>query len=227
MIADFENALPSFIKLAYLPNFGMVRLRLTAMGNGSVKKEIDEQFKTLQQLTAAYLVSITDEPMEEILGKLLLAKNKTIGTAESCTGGLIAHLITSISGSSTYFKGSVVSYANEIKKKVLNVEENILQTYGAVSEQTVLQMLKGLLLTMNTDYGLAVSGIMGRLAVSGIMGPDGGSSLKPVGTVWIAVGNNEKQMVQKFHFRFNRQKNTQLTAVNAMNMMRKFIMDNV
>jgi len=216
MIIDFENALPANIKLAYLPNYGMVRLRLTGTGAASVEKEIDERFLTLQHLTKEYLVTNTDEPMEAVLGKLLLSKNKTISTAESCTGGLIAHLLTTIPGSSAYFNGSVVSYSNQIKINILGVEEAILTENGAVSEQTVLQMVNGVLKLMDTDYALAVSGIMG---------PDGGSDEKPVGTVWIAVGNRIKQVAQKFHFRFDRQRNTQLTAINAMNLMRKFILE--
>ncbi|MFT3980940.1 MAG: competence/damage-inducible protein A [Ferruginibacter sp.] len=215
MIIDFENALPPNIRLAYLPNYGMVRLRLTAAGDAGTEALIDEKFATLQELTRDYLVTNTDEPMESVVGKLLLSGNKTISTAESCTGGLIAHLLTSISGSSAYFKGSVVSYANEIKTHVLGVEEKTLAEEGAVSEAIVLQMVKGVLKVMDTDYALAVSGIMG---------PQGGSEDKPVGTVWIAAGNREKQLAQKFHFRFDRQRNTQLTAVNALNLVRKFIL---
>ncbi len=216
LIQDFETALPPHIKLAYLPNYGMVRLRLTAQGNENADNLIDEHFNELQILVKDYLVSNTDEPMEAIVGKLLLARNKTISTAESCTGGLIAHMLTSIPGSSAYFQGSVVSYSNEIKAKLLGVSETDLKQHGAVSEPVVLQMVKGVIENMSTDYALAVSGIMG---------PDGGSEEKPVGTVWVAVGNKEKQVAQKFHFRFNRQRNTQLTAVNALNMMRQFILN--
>src|SRR6218665_1794377 len=214
LIEDFENSLPASIKLAYLPNYGMVRLRLSASSNNSaIEKELDDFFVTLQELTARYLVSNVDEPLEETLGKLLLARQQSISTAESCTGGLIAHLLTSIPGSSAYFKGGIVSYANEIKTKLLDVPETVLEEQGAVSEAVVLQMVKAALQQMDTHYALAVSGIMG---------PDGGSAEKPVGTVWIAVGNRQKQIAQKFHFRFNRQRNTQLTAINALNMMRKF-----
>jgi nicotinamide-nucleotide amidase len=217
MIQVYEEALPAEIKLAYLPNYGMVRLRLTANGTAreQTEKMIDEQFKQLQVLVQEYLVTSEDEPMEKVLGKLLLTKNKTLATAESCTGGYIAHLITSLPGSSAFYDGSVVSYANKVKTGVLGVKENTLEQEGAVSEAVVTEMVKGALQTIKTDYAIAVSGIMG---------PDGGSEDKPVGTVWIAVGNGQEQKARKFHFRFNRQRNIQLTAVNALNMMREFIL---
>jgi nicotinamide-nucleotide amidase len=217
MIQEYEEALPAGIKLAYLPNYGMVRLRLTANGTApeQTEKIIDDQFKQLQVLVQEYLVTSEDEPMEKVLGKLLLTKNKTLATAESCTGGYIAHLITSLPGSSAFYDGSVVSYANKVKTGVLGVKENTLEQAGAVSEAVVKEMVKGALQTIKSGYAIAVSGIMG---------PDGGSEDKPVGTVWIAVGNMQEQRARKFHFRFNRQRNIQLTAVNALNMMREFIL---
>jgi len=218
LIQNFEEALPSNIKLAYLPNYGMVRLRLTAHGtdNGETDKLVNEQFEQLQQLVKEFMVTNEDIPMEKVLGKLLLQKNKTVATAESCTGGYVAHLITSISGSSAFYKGSIVSYDNEVKTDLLKVSENMLKENGAVSEPVVIQMVKGVLQNIHTNYAIAVSGIMG---------PEGGTTDKPVGTVWIAVGNNQKQVAQKLHFRFNRQRNIQLTALNALNMMRKFVLE--
>ena len=218
LIQNFEEALPSNIKLAYLPNYGMVRLRLTAHGtdNGETDNLVNEQFEQLQQLVKEFMVTNEDVPMEKVLGKLLLQKNKTVATAESCTGGYIAHLITSISGSSAFYKGSIVSYDNEVKTGLLKVSENMLKENGAVSEPVVIQMVKGVLQNIHTNYAIAVSGIMG---------PEGGTTDKPVGTVWIAVGNNQKQVAQKLHFRFNRQRNIQLTALNALNMMRKFVLE--
>ena len=217
MIQDFEEALPSNIKLAYLPNYGMVRLRLTATGinNKETENLIQQQFNKLQELVKEFLVTNEDIPMEKILGNLLLQKNKTLATAESCTGGYIAHLITLIPGSSSFYKGTIVSYDNAVKTSLLKVPEDMLAQNGAVSEPVVVQMVKGILQNIPTDYAIAVSGIMG---------PDGGSANKPVGTVWIAVGNAQKQLTQQLHFRFNRQRNIQLTAVNAMNLMRKFIL---
>ncbi len=218
LIQDYEEALPANIKLAYLPNYGMVRLRLTASGanDAETKTLINTKFEELQIRVKDFLVTNEDEPMEKVLGKLLLQKNKTIATAESCTGGYIAHLITGIAGSSAYFEGGVISYSYAIKESLLGVSHKILQDSGAVSEPVVLQMVRGALQNFKTDYAIAVSGIMG---------PAGGTEDKPVGTVWIAVGNNEKQIAQIFHFRFNRQRNIQLTAVNALNMMRAFILE--
>jgi nicotinamide-nucleotide amidase len=153
--------------------------------------------------------------MQEVVGKILLQKNKTISTAESCTGGAIASLITSVAGSSAYFEGSIVSYSNRIKQNLLGVKKETLDAHGAVSEETVREMLSGVLDKMKTDYGIAVSGIMG---------PGGGTDEKPVGTVWIAVGNKETQLVQKIKQRFGRAKNIEVTSVMALNMMRKMLM---
>jgi len=216
-IKEFETALPTQIKLAYLPNYGMVRLRLTSVGFDriAVEKEIQEYFETLQQLVKDYLVTDLDEPMEKVTGKLLIARNKTVSTAESCTGGYIAHLLTTIPGSSAFYVGSVVSYSYKAKEDLLNVSKSVLETKGAVSEDVVIQMAKGALASIQSDY---------VIAVSGIMGPDGGLPDKPVGTVWIAVGNKNNIEAQKLYFRFDRERNTQLTATNALNMLRKFIL---
>jgi nicotinamide-nucleotide amidase len=217
VIKDFEAVLPSHIKLAYLPNYGMVRLRLTTSGydKEATEKEITSQFETLKSLTKEYLVTDEDEPLEKVVGKILSARNETMGTAESCTGGYIAHLITSHPGSSKYFKGSVVSYDNEVKENVLHVADQTLETVGAVSEETVKEMLSGALDILKTNYAIAVSGIMG---------PDGGSAEKPVGTVWIAVGNTTKQQTLKLNLRFDRMRNIQITSQNALNLLRKFIL---
>jgi nicotinamide-nucleotide amidase len=218
IIADFEKQLPEEIRLAYLPNYGMVRLRLTTLGfdKEATQKIIDEQFDQLKSLVKKYMVTDKDETMQEVLGKLLLKNNKTISTAESCTGGMIASLLTSITGSSGYYNGSIVSYSCEIKETLLHVKKDTLNNYGAVSEQTVIEMLDGLLNKLNTDYGIAVSGIMG---------PGGGTPEKPVGTVWIAVGNKEKYVTQKIQQRFERAKNIEVTSVMALNIMRKFILE--
>lgn len=217
LIKDFETSLPEDINLAYLPNYGMVKLRLTARGDELEKVEelIQPYFEELQKLTKEYLVTNEDEGLEVVIGKLLKAKNKTMGTAESCTGGYIAHLVTSVPGSSAYFKGTVVSYANEIKEEVLGVKEETLLSVGAVSEETAVEMVNGALKILNTDYAIAVTGIMG---------PDGGSEEKPVGTVWIAIGNKTKTETHKLNLRFDRQRNISLTAVNALNLLRKFIL---
>jgi nicotinamide-nucleotide amidase len=218
IIADFEKNLAEEIRLAYLPNYGMVRLRLTTSGfdKEATEKIIDEQFTQLKSLVKKYMVTDKDETMQQVLGKLLLQNNKTISTAESCTGGTIASLLTSVPGSSKYYKGSIVSYSNEIKEWVLHVKKETLNQFGAVSEETVIEMLRGVLNQLHTDYGIAVSGIMG---------PDGGTDEKPVGTVWIAVGNKEKYVTQKFQQRFERAKNIEVTSIMALNIMRKFIVE--
>ncbi len=219
LIQDFEEALPPQIKLAYLPNYGMVRLRLTSSGfeKIQIEKDIETQFAQLQLLVKDYLVTNVDEPMERVVGKLLLQKNKTMCTAESCTGGYIAHLLTSIPGSSEFYDGSVVSYSYGAKEDLLNVNHQTLLTKGAVSEEVVTEMAKGALQNIKSNY---------VIAVSGIMGPGGGLPEKPVGTAWIAVGSKEKIEAQKVFFRFDRARNIQLTAVTALNLLRQFIMEN-
>ncbi|MGC4099864.1 CinA family nicotinamide mononucleotide deamidase-related protein [Ferruginibacter sp.] len=218
LIQDFEKALPAHIKLAYLPNYGMVRLRLSSSGfdKEAIENEIELQFAQLQLQVAAYLVTNVDEPMEEVVGKLLLSKNKTMCTAESCTGGYIAHLLTSIPGSSAFYDGSVVSYSYGAKEDLLNVDHQVLLNKGAVSEEVVTAMAKGALQNIKSDF---------VIAVSGIMGPGGGMSEKPVGTVWVAIGSKEKIETQKLFFRFDRMRNIQLTAVTTLNLLRKFILE--
>jgi nicotinamide-nucleotide amidase len=217
-IKYFEDQLPKDIRLAYLPNYGMVRLRLSTSGFDKIKTEnaIKTQFTALKALVKEYMVADEDESMQQVVGKILLQNKKTIATAESCTGGAVASLITSVPGSSAYFKGSIVSYSNDIKQDLLGVKKQTLDAYGAVSEETAREMLSGILDKMKTDYGIAVTGIMG---------PGGGSDEKPVGTVWIAVGNTKKQMVQKLKQRFARAKNIEVTSVMALDMMRKFLVN--
>lgn len=217
LIRDFEESLPSHIKLAYLPNYGMVRLRLTSTGFDKQKteNEVQQLFETLQSLVKEYMVTNEDEPLEKVVGKLLLSKGRTMCTAESCSGGYIAHLMTSIPGSSRFYDGSVVSYSYQAKEDLLQVDKNTLESLGAVSEEIVIQMAKGALKNIKSNY---------TIAVSGIMGPDGGTPDKPAGTVWVAVGNKEKIETRKLYFRFDRTRNIQLTAVNALNLLRKFIL---
>jgi nicotinamide-nucleotide amidase len=216
IIKDFEESLPAFLKLAYLPGNGMIRLRLTGSGDkAKIENELHNQFVHLKQLVKDYMVVDEDITMEILIGRILKECNKTVTTAESCTGGYIAYLITSVPGSSVYFMGSVVSYDNNVKKNILGVREDILQTVGAVSEETVIQMVKGVLRIMQTDYAIAVSGIMG---------PDGGTPDKPVGTVWIAAGDDQSVETKKMHFRFDRNKNIELTSINALNLLRLFIL---
>jgi nicotinamide-nucleotide amidase len=215
-IADFENNLPSHIKLAYLPAYGMVRLRLTSKGSDRnlIETELNNLFNQLKSLVKKWMVAEEDISLPEAVIRLLKSTKKTLSTAESCTGGNIAHLITSIPGSSAVYNGSVVSYANEAKKDLLSVKEKTLQQFGAVSEQTVTEMVNGALKELKTDYAIATSGIMG---------PDGGTPEKPVGAVWIAVGNTKKIIALQHSFRFDRERNIELTTHNALTMLFRFV----
>ncbi|MEO6314585.1 MAG: CinA family nicotinamide mononucleotide deamidase-related protein [Chitinophagaceae bacterium] len=217
-IKHFEEGLPENIRLAYLPNYGMVRLRLTGTGTEApiITSQVAAAFEALKKLLPDVLVTDKDEPMEKVVAGLLLARKKTMATAESCTGGYIAHRITVNAGSSEYFKGSVVSYANEVKETLLGVPHTYFNTVGAVSEEVVTDMVKGVLKQIKADYAIAVSGIMG---------PGGATAEKPVGMVWVAVGNKDKISTQLFNFRFDRARNIEITTMNALNLLRKFIID--
>lgn len=216
LIQPVETNLPENIKLAYLPNNTMVRLRLTGFGEEeTIEKDLDAYFSDLQQLTAPYLVATEDITIADCVGKLLKEGGYTVSTAESCTGGHIAHLLTKKAGASAYFSGSVVSYANSIKENVLHVASETLLQEGAVSEETVIQMAENCRKLMGTDFSIAVSGIMG---------PDGGSAEKPVGTVWIAVCGKKGLETKKLNLRYDRERNIEITAVNALNLLRLFIL---
>lgn len=213
-IGPWEDALPPFIKLAYLPQPGMVRLRLTATGTDkdllhlAIQKAVEE----LMPLAGNYIFGYDHDTMESVVGRLLREKGKTLSTAESCTGGNIAQLITSVSGSSDYFKGSVVAYSNEIKESVLGVPHQTLLDHGAVSEQTVVAMAEGIKKRFETDYAIAVSGIAG---------PGGGTDEKPVGTIWIAVATPEQTLAKKFLFGDHRGRNIRKASLAALNLLRK------
>lgn len=219
LVQDLEEALPEYIRLAYLPNSGIVRLRLTATGFDKeiLEKEMERYFHLFRERVQPHLVVDEDIQMEQVVGRLLQTAGKTLATAESCTGGYIAHLLTSHAGSSAYFTGSVVSYANRIKEELLHVQASTLEEKGAVSEETVLQMARSVQQLMNTDYAIAVSGIMG---------PDGGTETKPVGMVWIAVADRQNVQAKVFYFRYDRSRNIELTATNALNLLRIFILEN-
>lgn len=219
-ISDFESALPAHVKLAYLPNYGMVRLRLTGHGaaQAALEKEVDGLFSTLKSRVKDYLVASEDLPIEAAIGKLLRERGQTVSTAESCTGGYISHLLTTVPGSSDYFMGSVIAYDNSIKSGILNVDQQTLHTHGAVSGETVAEMAKNAAKLMNTDYSLAVSGIMG---------PSGGTAEKPVGLVWVAAARKDGAVKTAYYnFRFDRRRNIEMTATTALNFLRKFILEN-
>ena len=220
MIANFENALPNHIKLAYLPNFGMVRLRLTGTSNDekTLISSIDEAFNELKLQVAEYLVTDKDESMEVVVGSLLKANNQTVATAESCTGGFIGHLLSKHAGSSQFYTGGIISYDNRIKTEFLDVSDEILHTVGAVSKEAVEQMAVAVRAKMNTDYGVSVSGIMG---------PSGQTDEKPLGMVWIGVANKEKVYSKVFYLRFDRSRNIEVTATQAINLLRLLIINKI
>lgn len=213
-ISNWEDNLPSEIKLAYLPSPGRVRLRLSAFGENEIElgsilqTEVDKLTALIPDLVYGY----DGDTIESVVGNLLRNQGKTVSTAESCTGGLIAHKLTSISGSSDYFLGSIVSYANEVKTESLGVSKSSLTEFGAVSEQVVTQMAEGVRQRMKTDYSIAISGIAG---------PTGGTEEKPVGTVWIAIASFNGVQTQKFLFGQNRQRNIEISTNTALNFLRK------
>ncbi len=217
-LVAFEAALPSHIKLAYLPNYSFVRLRLTATADDQLFliNEINQYHEQLQALVNDIMVTNQDETIEQVVANLLLRHHKTVATAESCTGGYIAHCLTAMAGSSAYYNGSVVAYAYQAKEDLLQVDHTELTSKGAVSQEVVTQMAKGALLQLHTDYAIATSGIMG---------PAGGTPDKPVGTVCIAVAHANKVVSHKFQFRWNRKKNIELAALNALDMLRKLIIE--
>ncbi len=219
LIQLFELALPAHIKLAYLPNFGMVRLRLSGWSSNesALQNELNTLFSSLKELVQEYLIIDEDLPIEVAIGNLLKARNQTVSTAESCTGGFIAHMLSIHPGSSAFFIGSIISYANIIKEMMLDVSHETLTTVGAVSEEAVIKMAQSVRKSMNTHYSIAVSGIMG---------PGGATNEKPVGLVWIAVASAHKVVAKSFNFRFDRRRNIELTTTNALNMLRGIIVDN-
>lgn len=217
-IEDIENKLPEHIKLAYLPQPGIVRLRLSASGSDKnmMEKDVQHYCDQIVQRVPELVFGYDDILMEEVVGQQLVAKAKTVSTAESCTGGYLAHLITSIAGSSAYFKGSIVSYANEIKVAELGVDNEMLEKYGAVSQGVIEQMAVGGREKMQTDF---------CLATSGIAGPDGGTEEKPVGTVWIALAGENGVKSKLLHLGEHRGRNIRRSALSALNMLRLELLD--
>lgn len=211
-LEGFEANLPRGISLAYLPKGGTIRLRLTAKGadRNKVTDMLDKQTELLLASVKDYFMGFECDNIAETLGERLSENGKTVATAESCTGGNIAHLITLVAGSSRYYKGSVVSYANEVKEKVLGVRAGDLQQYGAVSEEVVKQMAEGVKKLLKTDYAIATSGIAG---------PSGGSDEKPVGTVWIAVAGERGCVAEKFLFNTTRDNFIERTSNQAILML--------
>ena len=215
-LTDWENQLPECIKLAYLPKSGIVRLRLTGRGNNEddIRNIVLREGTKLYDILGENVLDENDIPLEEIIGKLLKEQKLTLSTAESCTGGNIAARITSVPGCSAYFKGSVVAYSNEVKNELLQVSEDALNRYGAVSEEVVKEMVKGAMNSLKTDCAVAVSGIAG---------PDGGTAEKPVGTVWIAAAYGKTIQTLKQSVDFGRELNIERATNNALLLLQEIL----
>ena len=219
ILADFETGLPASIKLAYLPSSGVIKLRLTGTGKdkGSLEEIVNEQVRKLYKTIPYLIYAENEESLEDVIGKLLVAKKSSLSTAESCTGGEIAHLLTSIPGSSGYYRGSVIAYDNSVKRQLLEVKEESLIKYGAVSEEVVREMAAGARVLFNTDYSVATSGIAG---------PDGGTDTKPVGTFWMAVASEKGIVAEKRVFGSDRITNIKRFSLAALNLLRVQIIRN-
>lgn len=216
ILTDFEKGLPPNIKLAYLPSSGVIKLRLTGKGENHkmLTEQISGQVEILYKTIPEFIYGEDEDPLEKVIGNLLKGKKQTVCTAESCTGGEIAHLITGIPGCSVYYKGSVIAYSNSVKSTVLNVPEEIIERHGAVSEEVVKYMAEQTRKLLQSDY---------CIATSGIAGPDGGSEHKPVGTLWMAVSSERGTIAEKRVFGTERQTNIKRFSLAALNMLRKQI----
>jgi len=215
-IADWENELPEFVSLAYLPNSGIIKLRLSGLSDDILGLEfsMNQQVDKLSQLLGNAIVATEDIPIEQLVGNILTGQGKMVATAESCTGGNIARSFTSIPGSSGFFKGSLVAYSNDLKTDILQVSKADLEINGAVSRQVVEQMAQGARKLLKSDVAIATSGIAG---------PTGGTKEKPVGTVWIAVCSEDTMISREFHFGSLRDQNI-LRATQASLLMLKEIL---
>jgi len=221
MIEDIEDQLPEHISLAYLPRPGIVRLRLSARGQemDKLQAEVEKEVKKIEAVLGYKTVfAYDDQAIEEALAGILKDSGITIATAESCTGGNIAHLITSVPGSSAYFSGSIISYSNRAKKELLAVKESDIDEYGAVSEAVVRQMAEGAKKALQTDYAVSTSGIAG---------PDGGTDDKPVGATWIAVSGPHKTIAVLHQFGEHRGRNITRASLTAINMLRVMILEDL
>ncbi len=215
-IADWENALPAHLHLAYLPKDGIIRLRLSGSSTDRerLEAEIDAQIDALIPLLGDYLLATKDLPIEVLVGNLLKEKRQTVGSAESCTGGKIAEALNRHAGSSAFYLGSIVAYDNNVKEKVLNVHKEALDRYGAVSEVVVRQMAEGARSVLGTDYALATSGIAG---------PDGGTEEKPVGTVWMALATPTETIARCLQLGKLRDQITNRATIQALIMLLRYL----
>ena len=216
-LEQWEDALPENIKLAYLPSPMAVRLRLSAIGNNEnvLRELVEAEIEKLQKIIPDQIYGFNNETMAEVIGRILKLNGKTLAVAESCTGGYISHLITSLPGCSAFYNGSVTAYSNLIKENILRVNPEIILKFGAVSEQVAKEMAVGVRKVFNSDFALATTGIAG---------PDGGTEEKPVGTVWIAVASENDVIAQKFIFGDNRERNISRSSQTALQILRRFLL---
>ncbi|MFN5170798.1 MAG: competence/damage-inducible protein A [Cyclobacteriaceae bacterium] len=213
-IKNWEEHLPPHIKLAYLPGLGEVKLRLTGTGKSKEEliRETDQLAEQLKPLAGEYIYGYGADPLEVVIGRMLRANNLTLSIAESCTGGYLSHLITSVPGSSEYFLGSMIPYAYEIKKWQLGVKPEVLEKHGAVSEPTIIEMANIVRAKFNTDIGVATSGIAG---------PGGATPEKPVGLVWIAYSDKHKTVTRKLQISTDRMINIRMASMAVLNLIRQ------
>jgi len=211
-VKDWEDSLTAEgIKLAYLPSPGIVKMRLSAFGTDDLEGKVMRKAEELQAIIPELVYGVNDEGLEEVVGRLLSEKKKKVSTAESCTGGYIAHLFTSVPGSSEYYQGSFCTYSYKSKSEILGVDPQLIVDQGAVSREVVDAMARGLFNRFDTDY---------VIAVSGIAGPGGGTEDKPVGTVWMTVGTKDNLKTRVMMFGRNRMYNIRMTALHALNELR-------
>ncbi len=215
-IEDIEDQLPPHLSLAYLPGLGRVRVRISGASENeaALKKEIDDISDKIVDRFGHYVFGFDEDSLAKKVGRQLMDKGYMLGLAESCTGGSVAKLITSVPGSSKYFQGSVVSYSYDLKESLLQVQKDTLLNTGAVSEETVLEMVRGAIKLLNVDVAVSISGIAG---------PGGGTPDKPVGTVWLCVGDKDKQFTKKLSLSKDREKNVEYSSNAALNMLRLFL----
>ncbi|TKG92984.1 competence/damage-inducible protein A [Puteibacter caeruleilacunae] len=216
-IEEWESKLPEYISLAYLPSPMAVRLRLSGKGknNEDLQKEIEKLINELHTYIGDYIFGYDDDTLASVIGEMMIERNTTLATAESCTGGNIGHQLTMIPGSSAYFKGGIIAYSNEVKQQQLQVDPDLIEKHGAVSQEVVEAMAKGAVKVLGTDFAVATSGIAG---------PDGGTEEKPVGTVWIAVASKEAVFSKKYQFGKNRERNITRSTQTGLNMLRRWIL---
>jgi len=216
-IREWEESLPSNISLAYLPSPGIVRLRLTNVGNDrcSVENQLKSEINKLKKIINEYIYGYDDDDdFGKVLGRLLRDKKKMLAIAESCTGGYVSHLITNVPGSSDYFKGSVIAYSNDIKENILKIDKKVIEKHGAVSDIVSREMALGVKKLFNTDCSIGITGIAG---------PGGGTQNKPVGLVFITAVCDNMIVTKKFIFTSDRGRNIIISGLTALNMLRKLI----